>query len=71
MSTILSHLAADHLPLPWAGACPLGAKLKTTLALPQVRNILKRLFRVYGHMYHSHFRQGCCPVYACPAHSVC
>ncbi len=22
-----------------------------------VRNILKRLFRVYGHIYHSHFRQ--------------
>jgi len=22
----------------------------------QVRNILKRLFRVYGHIYHSHFR---------------
>jgi hypothetical protein len=21
-----------------------------------VRNILKRLFRVYGHIYHSHFR---------------
>lgn len=29
-----------------------------------VRNILKRLFRVYGHIYHSHFRCGaaasCC-----------
>ncbi len=22
----------------------------------QVRNVLKRLFRVYGHIYHSHFR---------------
>lgn len=32
-----------------------GAQFPRDFA-PIVRNILKRLFRVYGHIYHSHFR---------------